>query len=307
MPGEPWGTLVCRPCPSAGLIYSRICPSLMFAQREEEEWGRASRVPPHWAGPAPRPSWQSPRPRSTACFVRAFARLFVCFNYPPRGGAAPGGRAPAPPSLPFESNSPKQGRSRRGGRPGVTLTGCGRGARPDRPGPSLRPQPSLVAPRFPGVLRHLLTAGGRERPRRPGHPARTGQRRRLGGRWERRAPLRRPGWLRPSEARPDFSTADSDRRPGPAAGPAPPLAPGRARGAPGQASPLPAHGAARPQPGRRCLLSLPTAAGPDGEQHRIDYSERQPAISDGLSARAARGGSRSAAGRAEPSGRLFWG
>lgn len=77
--GQRWGTLVCRPCPSAGLIYSRVCPSLMFAQREEER-GRASRVPPHRAGPAPRPSWQSPRPRrgSAPPFVRACVRPAVC-------------------------------------------------------------------------------------------------------------------------------------------------------------------------------------------------------------------------------------
>lgn len=52
----------------------------MFAQREEEERGRASRVPPHWAGPAPRPSRQSPRPRSAArpLLVRACVRSLGC-------------------------------------------------------------------------------------------------------------------------------------------------------------------------------------------------------------------------------------
>lgn len=96
-PGERWGALVCRP--SAGLIYSRVCPSLMFAQREEEERGRASRVPPHWAGPAPRPSRQSLRPRSAArpllvrSCVRALGCLFVLITRRVAGrhpGAVPG-------------------------------------------------------------------------------------------------------------------------------------------------------------------------------------------------------------------------
>lgn len=86
--------VVCRPCPCGGidlqpLAHSCVCLSLMFARREEkEERGRAaaaSRVPPHRAWPAPR----SPRPvaRLGPCL---FIRLFVCFNYAPRGGAAPG-------------------------------------------------------------------------------------------------------------------------------------------------------------------------------------------------------------------------
>lgn len=78
-PGERWGALVCRP--SAGLIYSRVCPSLMFAQREEEERGRASRVPPHWPGPPrARPGRASaPAARLGPCsFVRACVRSVVC-------------------------------------------------------------------------------------------------------------------------------------------------------------------------------------------------------------------------------------
>lgn len=72
-PGQRWDALVCRPRPSAGLIYSRVCPSLMFAQREEQERGRASRVPQHRAGPAP-----AARLGLACLLVRAFSRLFVC-------------------------------------------------------------------------------------------------------------------------------------------------------------------------------------------------------------------------------------
>lgn len=55
-------------------------------------------------------------------------------------------------------------------------------------------------------------------------------------------------------------------RPGSASAPAAPL-PGQPRRRPGPGQPPPASGTRR-----RSLLSFRTAAGPDGEQHRIDYT-----------------------------------
>lgn len=78
-PAERWGAHVCRP--SAGLIYSRVCPSLMFAQREEEE--RAGRAAFLRTGPGPpraRPG-RAPAPAARlgpcSC-VRACVRSVVC-------------------------------------------------------------------------------------------------------------------------------------------------------------------------------------------------------------------------------------
>lgn len=195
----------------------------------------------------------------------------------------------------------KRGRSRRWAPAGAAL---GAAARPGRgrsagPGPPRLPAPTgqghraarspgTSPPRFPGALRHLLTAGGREpappaRPPRPpapgsgsgGSPGPGG-----GGSGERCGPGRVlagcpapvPG-LPPSTGTGASPGRARAARGGPASaprtatdGPAP--LPGRAPRRAGAKAALAFRGRGRPEPGRRGLPSRPAAAGSGGERRR---------------------------------------
>lgn len=219
--------------------------------------GRASRVPPHWAGPV----LAEPPPRSTArprLFARAaLARLFVCFHYPPRGGAAPGGRAPSHPRSLKAGRLPPVGAA--GAAPGHA---AGLRARcPPRPAGAVVPSAALA-----------------RRPSVPGGSAPSTDRRRAGA----APPARAPRPHRAAAAAPG-SAASGEPRAAPRAGSVLsfPSSAERVRPCPASAPRTATAGGARPQlhlrPGGPAPGRAPRRAGAGPAPSRLmDEAARSP-------------------------------